>query len=376
MTAAAQPNQGLNWDIARNQARETAQPNQHEVEPTLADHYRQQASLAELWLSDATTVSQATEPLQVATRVDWVEATMPVWIELAEPVATSVARALSQSLENNVPEEFSSMIGNAESLMLSLGGTLFAMQLGQVVGHLSKEVVSGGDIGMPLLKAAGPMVVPQNITNFGTDLDVPEDQIQLYLTVRELAHARIFKHAKWLGLALNTAIAEHAKGFSIDTQQIIELSEDFDPSNPEAVQELLMSGKLIPEKTEAQKAALHKLETLLALVEGWVDLVTEQACSRLPKFESIAEAVRRRRATGGPAESAFSTLVGLELRPRLLREATAMWRQIGEALGTAGRDDLWDHPDILPGAEGIQNPAKLIERLTNTEAHEDELDEE
>src|SRR5690606_16416337 len=101
-----------------------------------------------------------------------------------------------------------------------------------------------------------------------------------------------------------------------------------------------------------------------------------QACARLPKFAAIAEAIRRRRAAGGPAESAFSTLVGLELRPRLLREAAAMWRTIGEELGVDGRDQLWEHPDILPSAEDIQNPAQLIERLKNRENTSDELDEE
>ncbi|MGB3413955.1 MAG: zinc-dependent metalloprotease [Microbacteriaceae bacterium] len=376
MNATQHPGQGLNWDIARDQAKDHASKDQHSVSPASAENYRQRAALAELWLGEVTTVSQASEPLSIANRSQWVQATMPVWIELAEPVAKSVARALSRSMEGNVPEELAGMLGNAESMMLSLGGTLFAMQLGQVVGQLSQEVVSGGDIGMPLFSDDHPMVLPQNIENFSKDLDVPEDQIQLYLTVRELAHARIFRHAKWLRLALNTAIAEHAQGFTIDTQQIIELSEDFDPSNPEAVRELLASGKLIPQKTEAQKAALHRLETILALVEGWVDLVTEKACSRLPKFAAIAEAVRRRRATGGPAESAFSTLVGLELRPKLLREATAMWRQIGDVLGVEGRDDLWDHPDILPSAEDIQDPSTLIASLKDGGVVEDEFDEE
>ncbi|MBK0297495.1 zinc-dependent metalloprotease, partial [Bacillus sp. S34] len=67
---------------------------------------------------------------------------------------------------------------------------------------------------------------------------------------------------------------------------------------------------LIPPRTEEQEAALARLETMLALVEGWVDTVTAAATERLPKSGAIAEMVRRRRAAGGPAESAFTTLVG------------------------------------------------------------------
>ena len=58
--------------------------------------------------------------------------------------------------------------------------------------------------------------------------------------------------------------------------------------------------------------------------------------------------MRRRRAAGGPAESAFATLVGLELRPRRLREAAAMWQAVTDAVGAEARDALWAHPDLVP----------------------------
>ncbi|GAE74888.1 collagen alpha 1(I) chain precursor [Cutibacterium acnes JCM 18918] len=42
---------------------------------------------------------------------------------------------------------------------------------------------------------------------------------------------------------------------------------------------------------------LQRLETLLALIEGWVDEVTFQvARTWLPSHDQLAEAVRRRRA--------------------------------------------------------------------------------
>jgi putative hydrolase len=96
-----------------------------------------------------------------------------------------------------------------------------------------------------------------------------------------------------------------------------------DPSNPEALNEALAGATLFqPEDTPEQKAALARLETVLALVEGWVSTVVSAASTdRLPQAAALAEAIRRRRATGGPAERTFATLVGLELRPRRLREA-------------------------------------------------------
>ncbi len=212
-------------------------------------------------------------------------------------------------LRDQAPEEMASMLGDASQLMRNVGGTLFAMQLGQVVGQLSTEVVSGGDIGIPLLDD-GAALLPQNVLAFGADLDIPMDQVHLYLAVRELAHARLFRHAKWLRLQLLSSITEFARGIHIDTERLQELAEDFDPANPEELRAAMTSGALIPPKTEDQLVALGRLETMLALIEGWVDVVTADATVRLPKSDAIAETVKRRRASGGPAESAFATLVG------------------------------------------------------------------
>ncbi len=82
----------------------------------------------------------------------------------------------------------------------------------------------------------------------------------------------------------------------------------------------------------------------------------------------LAEAVRRRRATGGPAERTFATLVGLELRPRRLREAATLWRTLTEARGTQGRDAVWDHPDLLPTADDLDDPEGFVHGRDEIEA--------
>src|SRR5262245_17496060 len=131
-----------------------------------------------------------------------------------------------------------------------------------------------------------------------------------------------------------------------------------DPANPDALREALSGAALFqPEDTPQQRAALSRLETALALVEGWVTTVVDEAAgNRLPHATALAEASRRRRATGGPAERTFATLVGLELRPRKLREAALIWRRLTEVRGTAGRDAVWAHPDLLPTDEDFDDP--------------------
>ena len=357
---------GINWDVAMQQARALASDGGHSVTPAERATLDQAFNVAALWLDDVTSVAELTSPPLLIGRAEWARQTMPIWSQLAEPVALSISDALTRVLTEQAPEEMQDMIANAGQVMRSIGGALFAMQLGQVVGQLAKEVVSGGDIGIPLMEDGTAALIPQNVDEFGDGLDIPIDQVQLYLAVRELAHARLFRHAKWLRLQLITQITAFAKGITIDTARLEELAEGFDPANPEELREAMVSGALIPPKTEEQQEALARLETMLALVEGWVDVVTANATKLLPKADAIAETVRRRRASGGPAESAFATLVGLELRPRRLRDAAAMWQAVTEAVGADARDDLWSHPDLLPQSDDLDDPSKLVARLTAT----------
>lgn len=377
--ALLNPGGGINWDLAEQQARTLAGEGAHAVTPAERSALDQAFNIAALWLDQATTVPGLSSSPELIGRAEWARQTMPLWTQLAEPVALSISDALTRVLTEQAPEEMQGMIQNAGQVMRSVGGALFAMQLGQVVGQLSKEVVSGGDIGIPLLADGAAALIPQNVAGFGDGLDIPLDQIQLYLAVRELAHARLFRHAKWLRLQLITQITAFARGITIDTDRLESLAEGFDPANPEELREAMVSGALIPPRTEEQQEALSRLETVLALVEGWVDVVTAGATHLLPKADAIAETVRRRRAAGGPAESAFATLVGLELRPRRLRDAAAMWLAVTDAVGQEARDRLWSHPDLLPQAADLDDPSALVARLTaqaaGREPERDEFDQ-
>ncbi len=189
-------------------------------------------------------------------------------------------------------------------------------------------------------------------------LSVDGDEVRLFLALREAAHHRLFGHVPWLRARLLGAVEDYARGIKVDASALRDAMPQIDPSNPEALNEALSGAALFqPEDTPEQKAALARLETMLALVEGWVATVVATAADdRLPQATALAEAIRRRRATGGPAERTFATLVGLELRPRRLREAAAIWSGLTAERGITGRDAIWAHPDLLPTADDFDDP--------------------
>lgn len=364
--AMSRAGDSIDWAASLHAAEAIAGSSQRQLADDESVRLHQAFTVAALWLDEVVDVTALAAPPELMTRRSWVVATMPVWSELAEPVAVSIADALTSVLSEHAPEEMRSMLEQASKMLRGVGGALFAMQFGQAIGRLSSEVIAGGDIGIPLISDGRAVLLPQNFESLSTDLDVPLDEVALYLAVRELAHARLFRHARWLRLHFISAIKAFASGIRIDTDRMESLAENFDPADTEALKQAVSTGELIRPRTPEQEAALARIETMLALVEGWVDAVTAAATSRLPHAAALAEAIRRRRATGGPAESALSSLVGLELRPRRLRDAAALWTAVGDAVGVAARDALWAHPDLVPTGEDLDAPAALIAHLTGT----------
>ncbi|KHD77146.1 zinc-dependent metalloprotease [Actinoplanes utahensis] len=365
----AAPGSGpVNWDLARqvaaSQLSATGDPavnilERHQVEEALR--------LADLWLDPVCALPSGIQKSVAWNRNEWIYNTLDVWKKLCEPIAGRMVGAMGDL----VPEEARAQLGPMQSMVATLGGALFGGQLGQAFGQLAAEVLSAGDIGLPLGPAGTAALVPSNIKAYGSGLELPEDQVRLYVALREAAHQRLFGHVPWLRAHVLNAVETYANGITVNREAIEEAMSRVDPTDPESMQAMALEGIFTPEDTPQQKAGLARLETALALVEGWVGHVVDAAAAdRLPSVAALGEAFRRRRAAGGPAEQTFAALVGLELRPRRLREAGALWTAVAEHRGTAGRDALWDHPDLLPTDEDFADPGAFARNRSDWDISE------
>jgi putative hydrolase len=353
----------VNWDLARQLAISTLGGEQQPVTATERTAVADAVRLADLWLDEVTDLPSGVTSVQSWTRLEWIEKTLPVWSSLCDPVASRVVAAMSSA----IPAERLAEPGAGSPLagiMTQVGGLMFGAQVGQGLGGLAQEVVASTDVGIALGPIGVAALIPQNVAAFGAGLERPDEEVRLYLALREAAHQRLFGHVPWLRQRLLDTVEAYSRGISVDMSAIERAMSEIDPSNPESVQSALAGGLFAPEETPEQHSALRRLETLLALVEGWVDAVVAAAAGeRMPGADALREASRRRRATGGPAEQTFATLVGLELRPRRLREAAALWWGVTERHGVTGRDTIWSHPDLLPSAEDLDDPLGFAEAM-------------
>ena len=349
--------------------------------------------IAELWLNEAT-VFPATTALSNRTssstssstnsavsRLDWIDETLPGWQSTMEPLATGLASAITRLLEESqsqgLPEGFpqgfpqgaENPMGAIAGLLRTFIGSMIATQLGQAIGGAGVSATGAHDVALPLLNPARPMLMPENIDKWSTDLEIPQTEVYLFHALREAAVARLFAHNPWLVSYIQSAIVEYGRGIHIDIEAIQRQAEEalshFDPSemNPQNAENsftiALNNGIFTPEETPQQRAALSKLETALALIDGWADEVTSLAAgNRLPALTALREMYRRQRATSAPSQQLFKSLLGLEVSPKLAREASAFWQKIREERDIATRDQIWS--GILPTSDELLDPAGFI----------------
>lgn len=362
------------WQLAREMARQQLL-GAGELRPTAAQdtRARQQLQVADLWLDAVTDLTGTVERRGALSRTQWVEEVMPSFQQLAFPVAANVTRAVNDLIVSqkgwedreavNVPGmEWLGMEDlNLLDLVRRLAGKTFGMQIGVAVASLAKEAFGLTDLGVLLSDSPRVALVSQNVDGWAGSLDIPADEISQFLAVRELAVARLYAASPWLRGHVLGLVQNYAREISLDLAAMEESFRAINPTDADDLREALSSGIFAPAVTDAQKQTLESLETTLAVIEGWVEHVTAEATrGMLPNYVALGEMMRRRRATGGPAEETFRNLVGLELRPRRCHEATRLWAALGAQLGPAERDALWSHPDLMPSSAELDDPTSLV----------------
>ena len=363
----------VNYDLARKLASSSigfTAPIAEATSGAIADAVH----LADTWLAGACALPAGATKAVAWTPQDWVDGTMDTWKRLCDPMAAQISTVWSAAL----PEEAKAMAGPLMAMMTQMGGMAFGQQLGQALGTLSKEVLTSTDIGLPLGPKGVAVLMPDAIEALSEGLEQSRSEIMTFLAAREAAHHRLFSGVPWLSGQLLSSVEAYAQGMKIDMSGMEELAQGLDPSalsDPAAMVKLMSQGMFEPKATPEQTVALERLETLLALVEGWVQTVVAAALGeRMPGTVALAEMLRRRRATGGPAEQTFATLVGLELRPRKMREAAVLWERLTSAVGIDARDAVWNHPDLMPSADDLDEPAGFIDRVIGGDVSSADVD--
>jgi putative hydrolase len=380
-------------------------------------------AVAQLWLDPKTDFTAPLAPAQIWSRSQWIDETLVGWCEVVAPLAESLSGAVSGAISGLATGAFGDAFGDSlggafggmqgdepenqngnplnsfgfgpainsentgstennssnlnpmagifnqmSNAMRAFGGVIFATQLGETIKTTAGSVTGGADIGIPLLIKNRPALIAANCNSWGAELGIPEAELRYYLALREVAGVRLFNNVPWLREYITASIKSYSAGIKVNIEKIQEGMSgiagtsglDGIGTSPEALNEAIANGLFTTDETPSQKSALHRLETIAALIEGWIDEVSASAAlEHLPSLPALRESARRGRATGGPMQKAFAALIGLEISPRSSRDAATFFNYIATNESISQRDELWSSPELLPAIEEISNPSEF-----------------
>jgi len=356
--------------------------------------------IANTWIDEHTQFPVTAANADVAwSRKDWIDHSVAGWQKLVEPLAEGMVEALGKVLKEMGPQ----MIDPEDAQGLDLGalgpmgamgamgaagemnflpimrnfmGQLIATQLGTSIGTLAIGITGAQDAAIPLFAKSGAHLIPQNIALWGEGLEIPEQEIAIYIALREVAAQRLFSHTPWLAEYIRDLIASYGRGITVDIESIQRQAEsamssgELDITNPDSITLAINQGMFQPEQSAAQSAALAKLEMTFALIEGWIDHITFlSAKDRLPSIAALQESYRRSRIESAPTQQLFAMLLGLQISPRMTRECSNFWSEIysmsgGVDGGVEIRDHRWEDAALLPTASDLADPAKFLASTT------------
>ena len=342
-------------------------------------------SIANTWLDQATIFPQVQSDHPAISPIDWLNNTVDGWHSTFEPLASGLANAVTRLIEeasaaiqqdlqqnpdstdNQALHAQISQMGPMAQILRTFIGSMLATQMGQTIGALASASKGAHDAGLPI-GGNKTSLLPQTLRKFGEELEIPDTEIAIYFALREAATVRLFESNPWLVSYMNAAIAEYGKGIHIDLDAIQRQAEEAmrDQQNPfgdEGFTIALNNGLFTPEETPQQAAALEKLETALALIDGWVEeVITLAADNRLPSLVQLSELLRRERVSNSPIQQLFKALFNLEVSPRQIREATFFWSEIRSLKNSenaiADRDKIWS--GLLPTAKDLADPIGFV----------------
>ena len=370
----------LQWDLALQLAVAVATDNAPEdnVDPLARIRLEELVRLAELHVADVAsmTVTAQGTPLRVVavSRGEWARRSLETWRPLLNEIATAMSGPVAPgaSLDPSEAPFAAADDDDAEAGLAALfsqwsavlAPAMLAMQIGSVVGHLSRR--SLGQYELPLPRAEDELlIVPANLDEFAADWSLPTDDLRLFVALRDVAshavlrrshvqrrlHELLVAHAACVRPDPRALEAQLGGAADADLTELTRLLGD-----PSAFGQIAASPDL--ERVRAQ------LDAFLATFAGYVEWVTDTVASRIIGSRvAVREAMRRRRADPGDESRGAENLFGLRIDHDLVARGSAFVQGVLDRGGESELSKLWVVEANLPTPAEVDAPGLWIERV-------------
>ena len=356
----------VNWELARQVGIASSSWGSDDPAPSEEDRraFEGAVRMAELAVADVTGMDPPPDVtvVRAVRRAEWVQENIGGLRELFEPAAEQMARALAQTRPegtDGLPEgaqAFTAMFDRIAPLLMGA-------QVGMVLGYLGQRVLGQYELPLPRGGDAALLFVVPNIATFEREWSLPADEFRAWVALHETTHAfdlgRPWVRDHFLGL-----VREVADAMEFDLAGLQERLEGLDLSDPSRLSETMEGDLLTGALTEEQQLLVRRVQAFMAAAEGHADHVMRAVGrSRLPSFDRIDEAMRRRHEGRSQEERAAERLLGIDMKLDQYRMGRAFCDRVAELTDERTLARMWDSADALPSMPELEEPRLWLARM-------------
>lgn len=356
----------VNWDVGRQTAMWLASDGQPEanVDPLERIRLEELVRVADLHVSQQTglNTSIAGGILSVlpVTRGDWALHSLESYRPFLERLATSLSASAGGPAD--APDPTGQLLGDLGKL---LGPVLLGMQSGFMLGHLARRALGQYDLPLPRRPADQLLVVPANIDALAEQWSLVPDDLRLWVCLQEVVHHAVLGRPH-VRARLEALIDEYVSRFEVDPAALEASLGDIDPTDMSGLQALLGNPETLlgAVRSPGQHDTLGRIETLTAVIEGYVDHVMDTTGHGLiGSYGQLTEALHRRRVEAGDGDRFAARLLGLELGRGQYERGGTFVRGVVERAGEEGLARLWHSERELPTPAELDAPGLWLARI-------------
>lgn len=305
------------------------------------------------------------EPItsQPVTRRTWVNKTLAEWRWLLERLGARFAGELSDQDATDQSAQQMQMV------MKQVGPLLMGLQIGTLIGHLAREVVSGYDPSIPREGEAGIVLVVPNIHAFVSDYALDPDATMRWIAVQDTARHIVVQGVAWVPPYRKSLMNELVDAIEIDTSELERKLMELQTQGLEALQEGTgIDGSIPLVPTARHQAALDRVRAFVGLHEGYAARAAKAVGPQL--FEDavkIEEAVARHAAGSTEAKDLLAAVLGFSLDRDLVATGETFCAAVEQLEGLPALNRVWEAPDNLPTYPELKDPFVWIDRVLKQE---------
>ena len=300
-----------------------------------------------------------TEPIssEAVNPVGWANKTLNAWRWLFE-------RLGKRLMEELTDDEVAGGGDQMQLVMGQIGPLLLGLQVGTLVGHLSREATGTYDPSIPRRGESGILVVVPNLDRIAGDYSLDRALVLRWAALHETSRHLVVQAISWVDPYRRSLVEALVDAIEIDMSELQRRLLDIQAGGLDALGDDEVDGSVPLVPTERHRLALERVRAFVALHAGYASHAAKAvAPDLLGESSKVDEAMVRHTAGPSEAKEMLGSLLGFSLEKDLVATGQGFCAAVTGLEGHTALNRVWEAPDNLPTYKELRDPFGWIDRV-------------